>query len=91
MSDFTDAFAAAVANLKSEVAAGGGLTGDQVDAHIHAVTDPIVSQVTTIANSEADDATKVADIMTALNGFSTTFAPTPAPAPAPAPTSAPAQ
>jgi hypothetical protein len=28
MSEFTDASAAAVANLKAEVGAGGGLTGD---------------------------------------------------------------
>jgi hypothetical protein len=74
MSALTDAMAAAIATLKSQIGASG-LTGDQVDAHIHAITDPLVTQITTIANSEADDASKIADIEAALDEFTQGFAP----------------
>lgn len=83
MSAFTDAFAAAVANLQTKLG-GTGLPAADVDAHIAAAVTPLTTQITAIAASESDDATKIADIQTALNGFVAAFPPA-APAPAPAP------
>jgi conjugal transfer/entry exclusion protein len=87
MSFLTDAMIAALANLQTKLAAGG-LTADQVTSQIHTVIDPLVadlnSKVAAIVTSEADDASKLADVTAAMTEFTTAFAPA-APAPAPAP------
>lgn len=83
MTAFTDAFAAAVANLQAKLV-GSGLPAADVDAHIAAAINPLTAQISAIATSEQDDASKIAEIKTALDGFTTAFNP-PAPTQTPAP------
>ena len=89
MSQLTDNMNAALANLESKLSAGG-VTTDEVTAQIHTVVDPQIAAlnttIATITSSEADDATKIADLTEAVTEFTTAFAPaTPTPAPAPGP------
>ncbi len=89
MSQLTDQMTAALAVLESKLAAGG-VTADEVTAQIHTVVDPqvaaMLSAITAITNSEADDATKIADLTAAVTEFTTAFAPaTPVSAPDSAP------
>lgn len=85
MSDLTNKMTVALATLESKLATGG-VTLDQVTAQIHSVVDPQISALTdsiaTINASEADDATKIADLTAAVTQFTDAFAPAPAPAPA---------
>jgi hypothetical protein len=78
MSTLTDAMAAAINQLKSETA-GGGVTTQQVTATINSVVGPqlaaLQTSITNITNSEATDASKIADINAALAEFTTAFAP----------------
>ena len=91
MSTATDAMAAAITTLQKQIAAGGGVTADQVNTQIVAAVTPLTTQIQTILASEGDDAAKIADITDELAEFTTAFAPaagTP-PTTTPAPTSAP--
>jgi hypothetical protein len=92
MSQLTDQMTAALTTLEAKLSASG-VTTDEVTTQIHSVVDPMVadlnSKFTAITSSEADDATKIADLTAAVSEFTTAFAPatpvaeTPA-APAPA-------
>lgn len=91
MATLAETMAAAIAELKKEIGQGGGVTAEQVIAQIHTVVDPVTADVTTlkaqitaILNSEADGATKEAQVEEALKVFTDAFpgagaAPTPAP------------
>jgi hypothetical protein len=94
MSQLTDQMTAALATLNTKLSAAG-VTTDEVTTQIHTVVDPLVADLNTkftaITSSEADDATKIADLTTAVTEFTTAFAPasTPATPAAPAPDAAP--
>jgi len=74
MSQATDAMAAAITNLQSQIKAGG-VTADQVNTQIVAAVSPLTTQIQTILASEGDDASKISDIQVELAEFTTAFAP----------------
>lgn len=75
MSKLTEEMLAAATALKT---GRGGATPEEITASVHTVVDPIVTdlqtKIATITSSEADDATKIADITAALDTFTTTIA-----------------